>query len=214
MRSGLWLVRFLMSLGLTRPFTATALLTVLSLLALGPDGGLQATETGQPPPPRVATADYFLKIDGIPGDSTDARHRDEMEIVSWSVGGEQSSSGTSMAGGGGSGKISLRDFQFTAFQGKASPMLFLACASGKHIRDVTLTARKKGANQPEYLIVKLSDVIVTSYQTGSSEEGVAPDRVSLGFATIEFEYRGQNPDGTAATPVRAGWDVRQNKSIP
>jgi len=31
-------------------------------------------------------ADYFLKLDGIPGESTDAKHKDEIELVSFSWG--------------------------------------------------------------------------------------------------------------------------------
>lgn len=33
--------------------------------------------------------DMFLKIDGIPGESTDARHRDEIDVLSYNWGESQ-----------------------------------------------------------------------------------------------------------------------------
>ena len=62
--------------------------------------------------------------------------------------------------------------------------------------------------------LKLKDVTVASYQTAGAAGGEAPvDQASLGFSTIQLEYRPQKGDGSLDTPVKAGWDVKQNKPV-
>ena len=91
----------------------------------------------------MAAVDYFLKIDGIPGESTDSKHKNEIDIESWSWG-EANSGSHAYGGGGGAGKVSVQDFNFTMHVNKASPKLFLACATGQHIKEALLTCRKAG----------------------------------------------------------------------
>ena len=136
--------------------------------------------------------DAFLKIDGIDGESTDKTHPNEIQIDSFSWGVSNPSTIGSAGGGGGAGKSSLQDFQFTAALCKASPNLMLACAVGQHLRTATLTCRKAGgAGQVEFLKIKLSDCLVTSYSVGGSAGDIAPqpeDEFSLLFAKIDFLY--------------------------
>ncbi len=109
----------------------------------------------------MAQVDFFLKIDGIDGESSDAKHKNEIDIGAWSWGVVQSGAGAG-GGGRGAGKVSMQDFQFVMNLSKASPKLLLACASGKHIKQATLTARKAGTGKQEYLTFKFSDVLVSS----------------------------------------------------
>jgi type VI secretion system secreted protein Hcp len=162
----------------------------------------------------MAESDYFLKIDGVSGESVDARHKGEIELEAFSWG-EMSSGGHAGPGGAGAGKVAIHDLQFVMRFNKASPALLLACANGKHLKSAVLTARKAGKGQQEYLIYKLTDVIVSSYETGgSAHETAGPtDQVSLGFARIEIEYRPQKADGSLDAPVKAGWDVIKNAKI-
>jgi type VI secretion system secreted protein Hcp len=97
----------------------------------------------------------------------------------------------------------------------ASPVLIMSCATGKHIKEGLLTCRKAGGEQQEYLTIKLTDVLVSSYQSGGSGSGgvVPVDQVSLNFAKIEIEYKAQKPDGTLDAPVKQGYDVKANKKI-
>jgi type VI secretion system secreted protein Hcp len=157
--------------------------------------------------------DYFLRIDGIEGESTDSKHKGEIDVQSWSWG--ESSSASAGGGGGGAGKVQMQDFAFTARLSKASPALLLACASGKHLKSAVLTGRKAGKGQQEFLTFSLSDLLVSSYQTGGSEgDEVGPmDAVSLNFSKIEVEYKLQAAGGKLGDPVRAGWDVKQNKAF-
>lgn len=157
--------------------------------------------------------DYFLKISSIPGESMDSKHKGEIEIESWSFGEEQS--GTFAHGsGGGAGKVSMKDFHFTKRVDKATPKLFLACASGEHIPEVVMVARKAGKDQQEFLKVTIKDVLVSSYTTsGTGDSDIVPrDQISLNFAKIEIEYKEQKEDGTLAGVVKSGWDAKQNKA--
>ena len=156
-------------------------------------------------------ADYFLKIDGIEGESHDSKHKDEIDLLSYSFGASQT--GThSAGGGGGAGKVSMQDFHFTMHINKATPKLLLACASGEHIKKAVLTCRKAGKEQQEFLKVTFTDLLVSSYNTGGSSD-IPMEQISLNFAKIEFEYKEQKPDGTLGGAVKAGYDLKLNKSV-
>src|SRR5258708_34381438 len=94
----------------------------------------------------MAQVDYFLKIDGIDGESSDAKHKGEIDLQSWGFGAFQS--GTMHSGvGGGAGKVSIQDAHFGTQVGKASPKLLFACSNGPHIRKAVLVARISGKDQ-------------------------------------------------------------------
>lgn len=157
--------------------------------------------------------DYFLKIDGIEGESTDDKHKNEIDILSWSWGETQSGS-HAYGGGGGAGKVNMQDFSFAMNVNKASPKLLLACANGEHIKQALLVCRKAGKEQQEYLKVKFSDLLVSSFQTGGSTGEVVPvDQISLNFAKIEYEYYPQKKDGSLDAKVVTGWDLKANKKV-
>jgi type VI secretion system secreted protein Hcp len=159
----------------------------------------------------MANVDYFLKLKDIEGESTDAKHKNEIDIESWSWG-ESNSGSSAYGGGGGAGKVAMNDFSFTMRVNKASPKLLLACASGQHIKEGLLTCRKAGKEQQEYLKIKFSDLLVSSFQTGGSAGDVVPvDQISLNFAKIEYEYYPQKEDGTLGSKVPVHWDLKQNK---
>jgi type VI secretion system secreted protein Hcp len=158
--------------------------------------------------------DYFLKIDSIPGESLDAKHKGEIDVQAWSWGETNPVPPSAPGSGGGAGKVQMQDFNFSARMSKASPNLMLACASGKHFKSAVLTARKAGKPQAEFLTFSLSDVLVSAYQTGGAEGEVVPmDSVSLNFSKIQVEYKQQNPDGSLGASIKAGWDVKQNKKF-
>ncbi len=152
--------------------------------------------------------DYFLKIDGIPGESTDRQHKGEIQVDSWSMG--ESNSGGSVTGGGGAGKVSFQDFHFTSKLSKASTLLMLHCANGRHIPSAVLTARKAG--RFEFLFVKMSDVLVSSIATGESEGAVPEDSVSLSFAKIEVDYKEQKANGSLGAVTSFVWNLSENKA--
>jgi len=161
----------------------------------------------------MAQVDYFLKIEGIEGESADAKHKNEIDIESWSWGESQTGS-HSAGGGGGAGKVHMQDFNFVMRMNKASPKLMLACANGQHIPKAVLTMRKAGKDQQEYAKITLEDLLVSSFQTGGSAKGdiVPLEQISLNYSKIEFEYKEQKPDGTLGGATKAGWNVKENKA--
>jgi len=158
--------------------------------------------------------DIFLKIDGISGESSDTSHKDEINVLSYTWG-ESQPVVPSSGSGGAAGKVTMQDFHFAMRVNKASPKLFLACASGAHIKNAILTVRRAGAGAPEFLKWTFTDITVASYQTAGNTPTGDPltDQVNLRFAKIEVEYKPVKPDGSLDAPVKAGWDLTANKPV-
>jgi type VI secretion system secreted protein Hcp len=153
----------------------------------------------------------FARIGTIKGESQDAKHKDEIEVLSWSWG-VSNSGAMPQGGGGGAGKASFHDFTFTHHVDKASPVLMKACATGEHIKDATITVRKAGKGQQEYLVITMTDVIVTSVSTSVSAEGGATiEGVTLVFAKVDLEYKPQKPDGSLGAGLHFRYDLKSNK---
>jgi len=162
----------------------------------------------------MALFDAFLKIEGIEGESADHKHKGEIHIESFSWSEHQI--GTASHGGGmGAGKVSMQDIHFTKKVDKSSPKLMLACADGEHIKKATLTCRKAGKDQQEFLKYTFSDVLVSSYSIGSSAGGdhLPMEQISMNYSKIELEYKEQTAAGTLGGTVKAGWDVKANKKV-
>ncbi len=168
-----------------------------------------------------AAADCFLKVDGIQGDSQDSKHREEIQVLSWSWG--ETNTGSMQASGGGeaSRTANFKDIVFTARISKASPKLFSAGTGGqKHIGTAILTCRKPvaaggGSQLLEYLKITLSDVLVSSYLSGYPGPGgvdVPSDQFSFNFSKINMEYLPLQANGTPDRPVSAGFDLRTRKN--
>ena len=157
--------------------------------------------------------DMFLKLDGIKGESKDAKHKDEIHIESFSWGMNQTGAhGT--GGGGGAGKVSVHDISVTKNTDKSTAGLMLACANGKHIGSGLITVRKAGENPVEYLKIKLSDILITSCQTAGHGSDLLTENITLNFAKFEVEYQVQGKDGKPeGGPDTMGWDVKLNKKI-
>jgi type VI secretion system secreted protein Hcp len=106
----------------------------------------------------------------------------------------------------------MQDFSFTMTVNKATPKLILACATGEHIRDATVTVRKAGKAPQEYLLITMSDVLVTSVSTSVDADGEgAVDVVALAFAKVDLEYKPQKPDGSLEPGVHFKYDRKTNK---
>ena len=155
-------------------------------------------------------SDIFAKIGDIKGESLDDKHKDEIEVLSWSWG--VSNAGEMRGGsGGGEGKASLHDLSFTHNMDKASPVLLQACATGVHLKEATITHRKAGKGQQEFLIVKMSDVIITGVAHGDTSDGGHAENVTLTFAKVDFQYKPQKPDGTLEAGIHFKYDIKGNK---
>jgi type VI secretion system secreted protein Hcp len=156
--------------------------------------------------------DIFAKIGDIKGESLDEKHKDQIELLSWSWGISQTGS-MAYGSGGGTGKASFSDFAITHHIDKASPNLMKACATGEHIKEATITARKAGKTQQEFMIFKLSDLIVTGvHPSGTPGDGGMVENVTLQASKVDIEYKPQKPDGSLDAGVKFGYDIKQNKA--
>jgi len=137
----------------------------------------------------MAQVDYFLKLEGIKGESQDDKHKDEIDVLSFSWGVSQTGT-MAHGGGGGEGKASFNDFKFTTKVSKASPTLFLDCASGKHIKEAVVVGETssdvdRGASQ--FFKYTFSDVIISSYHDAGNEGGEVTDSAALSYRSVKVE---------------------------
>lgn len=155
-------------------------------------------------------ADIFAKIGDIKGESEDSKHKGEIEVLSFSWGVTNSGSMV-RGGGGGEGKGTFHDMSFVHYYDKSSPILMQACATGAHIKEATITHRKAGKTQNEYLIFKMNDVIITGVQHNGNGDGSLTENVSLNFAKVALEYKPQKADGSLDGAVAFKYDLKQQK---
>ncbi|MEQ1743807.1 MAG: type VI secretion system tube protein Hcp [Saprospiraceae bacterium] len=140
-----------------------------------------------PNKPQAAHVDYFLKIDGIDGESSDPKCRGciVLDSFSWVI----SNQGTREQGSsGGAGKVSVHDISIMKITDKSSPDLMRSSATGKHHKEAILFVRKGGGDQLTY---ELKDVLVSSFSAGTqgSSNAAPTDSFSLNFTKIKFEWK-------------------------
>jgi type VI secretion system secreted protein Hcp len=161
--------------------------------------------------------DTFLKIDGVDGESSDAKHKGEIEILSFSWGVSQAITGTVSSSGTFSGqRCDMTALTVVKQLDKASPKLAQGCAAGDHFASATLTLCRSAGDKQPYMKYKLSDVLLESVRTGGAgdgEGGVPTEEVGIRYAKIELEYTVVGTDGKAAGNVTGGWDLKENKKV-
>src|SRR5262245_54227949 len=136
--------------------------------------------------------DAFFKFATIPGESTDDKHKEWIEVLSYSWGASQAGGGSASSTGAHTGqRVDISDFSFVHTLDKASPKLFEACCTGSHIADATLELCKAGGDKQKYMSYKLTDVIVSQVRPGGSAQGgdaLPLEEVSVRFAKVQLEY--------------------------
>ena len=149
--------------------------------------------------------DSHIKFDGVQGESTHVEHKGEIDVLSWSW--NATSTGSAVVGGGsGKGKTLAGPLSFQHVYDKASPVLAKQCASGKFFKEVSLTSRRSGEGQKDFLKVTLKEVLVTSVQPTGDGNGIS-ETVALAYRDIEFSYKPQDEKGGLGAEVKFGWDV-------
>jgi type VI secretion system secreted protein Hcp len=117
-----------------------------------------------------------------------------ISISSFSIGNPTSIG--SATGGAGAGKIKFNEFQITKTVDSASPKLLLWCTGGQHIKEGLITVRKASKEGPQpYLVYKLENVLVSSYQVGGSGHGdvIPTESFTLNFTKLTIEYAKKPP---------------------
>lgn len=162
----------------------------------------------------MALTPHLLKVDGILGECQEAKYQTwiNIESFSWGISNEVSTKGTARS----AGVPDFASFTVTKPTDKASPKLFLACASGQHFKSAKVVFRRMGkaatAGQPssldEFFEWTFGDVMISSYQNGGSDQASASESVSFSVASASLNYfvmkNGQRTGG-----VMAGYDIRK-----
>lgn len=136
--------------------------------------------------------DAFMKIEGVDGESSFAKHKDWIEVESWSWGEAPQSPG-------GSGPPISFKLSFTKTLDKSSPVLMQACCTKEIFAKAQLSCVKVGAKSSDvqsYLQYKFTDVMITNYFGKGRDDSAPKEEMSFSFSKMEFDYRMPKRDGS------------------
>lgn len=152
--------------------------------------------------PVPAAAEIFLKLANIPGESTADKHKDEIEVLSFT----QTWINT-LTTAGNQGRVQCGAIAVMKGIDKASPLLVKTLAQGRHIAEGQLTFQTEGPNPAEYYTIKMKEIFITEVsQADPTSPGRIVEKVVLNARAYEYEYRRQLPDGQLDLPVKFGID--------
>lgn len=160
--------------------------------------------------------DCFLKVDGVPGESTDSKHKDWIELLSFHWGASQASSGQRSTGGAASAeRVNLQDFSIVKILDKASPKLFLDCCNGRHIKSVKVELCRATGDKQKYMEYLMSDVMVSGVRPGGAAQGgesLPLEEVSFNYGKMELTYtETDHMTGKPKGDIKANWSLVENK---
>ena len=156
----------------------------------------------------------YLKIDGIPGSSTEDSYKDQIECTSFSLGVARIFSHTS---GGTAEKLGdkpqFTDLAVTKRADKSSTKLFETLCTGKHVTKATLfiVGTQEGAAQ-EFESYEMEDLLVSNWSVGGSGMDLPDESFTLNFAKITFKFNSRDEKGKV-TPSSTGWNVKTNVKV-
>jgi type VI secretion system secreted protein Hcp len=157
------------------------------------------------------SSEYFLRIDGVRGESMDERHKEEIEVQSFSFAERQAPTSYGSSGDS-SSPADMQDFTIVVRTSVASPLLFQACASGKHFKSARFSISD---GEIDWMTFTLNDVVISSFDiSGDRAIGTWPtERLSLSFSKISMHYtqRKVSGKGQKAGEAVGGWDLAANK---
>jgi type VI secretion system secreted protein Hcp len=153
--------------------------------------------------------DFFLKLDGIQGESADEKHKDQITLLSWSLGASQVTS-VAGTGGSGAGKADLSDLSIMKYLDKASAPIFKALVAGTHVKTGVLEAVKAGGDGKPFLKLSFDELFVTSQQYSASSE-IPSESVSFSYNKIKVEYSTQNEQGILTATGAVTYELKVNK---
>jgi type VI secretion system secreted protein Hcp len=158
-------------------------------------------------------SDFYLKIPNIPGEAKEERHREWIEVDSWSFG-ISNNSDPGRGSGATKSVANFTEFSFTKRNDRSSPRIFQTICSGMHIPELTFGGQKAGAKQgiADYLILRFRDCIISSLQqSGGGAADVMPsESVSFSFSQIEFEYQQVDVKGNLSPAAAFKYDLKSN----
>ena len=176
------------------------------------EGALAVAATAAIAGPVPALAESFLKLGDIRGESTDSKHKGEIEILSFSQSFTNTSDG-GFGGGAGAGKVQCGAISMLKSIDASSPFLLKGVATGQHYKDAVITFRAAGSKETqEYYVITMSDVLISELsQTDSADPNRIFEKLVINARTFEFKYTPSSVKGSV-TPVSFKYDCAANKT--
>jgi type VI secretion system secreted protein Hcp len=157
--------------------------------------------------PARAAVDMFLKVPNAPGESTDATHTGDIEVLSFNWGANNPTNAVAPTGGGGSSYGIFQSLTLVKKVDKSTPKLMLMVMNGSRQATVTFYVRSRSASPVEFLKLTLTNVIVSAVQPAGQAAGDnLTESLTLSFSKAKIEYYPINPDGSASALVTSNWD--------
>lgn len=160
-------------------------------------------------------ANMFIKLTGIDGETTNASHKNEIELLTWNCGMTQQGHAVANAGVT-NGKVNINDFYFSKVMDKASTNLQQFCCAASPIKNAKVSVLKQvSGKQTPYFVIEMTDCVISSYQTSGqhNHDGQLTENLSLNFTTIKWTYTQTGKDTKGGASATAGWDVAQNIAV-
>ncbi len=160
--------------------------------------------------------DAFLKIDGIDGDSTDDKHKDWTEVISFNFAIDRGVTHSSSGGGGmASGRPNWTQFEFIKAIDKSTPLLFKALAEAQAIKKITLELCR--GQKQKFMQYVMEDCMVSSYTPNGEAAGqdeLPTETVAIAFSSMEFIYTDTDQrTGAPKGEVMMKYDLSSDKSV-
>lgn len=163
--------------------------------------------------------DCFLQIQGIKGDSADAKHKGWIEVeayshrISQAVGGHASAQGVHTGG-----RADHDDFTIEKRLDSATPILAQYCCTAKHIPEASMELCRAMGDKTIFMVYKFKDLIVSSCSPAGStvsEDPLPLEEISFRYGQITWEYTPTDITGGGKTgaAVRAGWSLLENREM-
>ena len=152
----------------------------------------------------IASSDMFLKMDGVMGESADAKHKGEIDVLSWSWG---ESAGTARVKKGVLPSACIQDLSLMKQVDSSTPALIMNTMIGQVSPTAVLSIRKSGEQGVEFLRLTMKNVTISAYQTSGSAGGDdrPTESVTLHFESMDGQYVRQLADGRPDTPIT--WQI-------
>lgn len=167
-------------------------------------GPFDASQTGGP------SADIFLSIPGIPGDSDDAQHKNQISIESFAFLAKRPSTRAV-------GAVRFSGLRLDKVYDVSSPRLLSAATSGRHIKSATVTfSTGSDPSGTDVLTYRLSDVTVSSYEQGGANPDTKPlgsleEEIGLSPARVQVTEKTFAANGSPGPAVTSSWQVPRSK---
>ena len=148
--------------------------------------------------------------DGIPGDSTDAQHKNQISIESFAFLAKRPSTRTA-------GAVRFSGLRLDKVYDVSSPRILSAATSGRHLKSATVTfSTGSDAGSTNVLTYKLSDVAVSSYEHGGANPDAKPlgsleEEIGLSPARVQVTEKTFSANGNAGPAVTSSWQVPKSK---